>query len=217
MVSAGELTAMFLLGLLGAGHCLGMCAPIAGAISAGSAQRSLEAGLLYNLGRGLTYVAVGAGFAALGGGLARLAPFVRVEAWLTLASALFVGWFGLALLGLVSEAATRAFAVLPGTRTLLRASTRWRLAAFPLGILLGFLPCGLSAAAFTRVLGAGSAASGGLLLAAFWAGTLPAMVSAPALLGRVPPGRRRAAQLLAGTLLVGMSANLAARSAAVLL
>jgi len=219
MVSGVDLVAMFVLGLLGAGHCLSMCAPIAGAIAVGCRARSALVTLLYNLGRGATYVALGAMVAGLGAGAAQLAPVLRVQAWLTLAAAGFLGWFGLSLLGLLPEPRTGIAGALPGAGPLLRrlAGKGSAAAAFPLGLLLGFLPCGLSVAALTRALGAPRAIDGALLVAAFWAGTLPAMLGAGALLARLPAGRRREAQLLSGAVLVGMATLNVSRAAPMLL
>ena len=46
----------------------------------------------------------------------------------------------------------------------------------PLGLLLGFLPCGLSYGAFAQALGTGSSAAGALLVLAFAAGTVPGLL-----------------------------------------
>ncbi len=131
---------------------------------------------------------------------------VGISTYLTLASAIFLAWFGLALLGLVREPKFGATSI-PGAGPLMRRVSGGTVAAaLPLGLALGLLPCGLSVAAFTRALGATTALDGAGLVAAFWAGTLPAMLSAGLLVARISPTRRRAAQLLAGTLLVGMAA-----------
>ncbi|MBI5548070.1 MAG: sulfite exporter TauE/SafE family protein, partial [Deltaproteobacteria bacterium] len=216
MASGAELAAMFALGLLGAGHCLGMCGPVVAAVSAGGRGRAMGAVLLYNLGRGLTYIVVGAAVAGVGAGAAQLAPVLRIQAWLTLVSGGFLGWFGLALLGLLPEPRVGAASAVPGAGPLLRrlSSEDGRTAAaLPLGILLGFLPCGLSFAAFTRGLGATGALEGAALVGAFWVGTLPVMLGAGALLVRIPVQRRRVAQLLSGTVLVGMGALYLTRAA----
>jgi len=49
----------FLLGFLGSFHCLGMCGPIALAVSAKDNAPFLKNKIIYNLGRTLTYSALG--------------------------------------------------------------------------------------------------------------------------------------------------------------
>ena len=62
--------ALFLVGLLGGGHCVGMCGGIVGALSMGGGGRfSLH--LAYNAGRIASYGAAGALAGLLGGGFDR--------------------------------------------------------------------------------------------------------------------------------------------------
>ena len=49
----------FLLGLLGSFHCLGMCGPIALAISLHDKQRFISNKIMYNMGRTVTYSLLG--------------------------------------------------------------------------------------------------------------------------------------------------------------
>ncbi len=216
-VALHDLVAMFFLGLLGSAHCLGMCAPIAFAIgpAVGGPRRALVA-LLYNLGRVTTYVALGAFVAALGGSVGLLGGIARVQIVLAIVAGILLAWFGLGLLGVVRKPLSEAGGVrIPGASTLLlRVAKHGGPTAFPLGVLLGFLPCGLSMAALTRALSAGSATAGALLVAAFGAGTFPAMFAAGWVGGLLSVGRRRVAELIAGLLLVGMAAQHLARAVA---
>ena len=79
-----------------------------------------------------------------------------------------------------------------------------------LGMLMGFLPCGLSFAAFARALPSGSAWAGGTLLLAFGLGTLPGLLAlglgASGLLRR----HRKHSDLLAGLLMIYMAVSLGA-------
>ena len=60
------LTAAFVLGFAGSLHCIGMCGPLAVMIS-GSNQRSIFLNrLVYNLGRTLTYMVLGAAIGFIG-------------------------------------------------------------------------------------------------------------------------------------------------------
>ena len=177
-----DLTGMFLLGLLGGGHCVGMCGPIALAICPASQGGGMTlSALLYNLGRVVTYSLIGGIIGALGGSVGDWGSVVRVQLWLTLLAGVLMGWFGLALLRVLGQPKWM-FAIdggkYPGVGRLLRGVVRdgksWM--GLPLGLLLGFLPCGLSMAAFTRAMGADGFGAGAMLVAGFGVGTLPAML-----------------------------------------
>lgn len=61
--------AIFLVGLLGGTHCVGMCGGIVGALTVqipGAVQRQWPIHLAYNLGRIATYILLGAAMGALG-------------------------------------------------------------------------------------------------------------------------------------------------------
>ena len=68
-----ELTffSMFMLGILGTGHCLGMCGPLVIAFPARSGK--LASHLYYHLGRIFTYVVIGSVMGGIGAGLAGIA------------------------------------------------------------------------------------------------------------------------------------------------
>jgi hypothetical protein len=217
-----DLTGMFLLGLLGGGHCVGMCGPIALAVCpAARAPGRARAVVLYNVGRVVTYTAIGGVVGAMGGTLATLGEVVRVQLWLTLAAGGLMGWLGLALLRVVSQPSWM-FAIdggrFPGVGALLRGVVRdgkgWM--ALPLGLLLGFLPCGLSVAAFTRALSADGFLTGGVLVAAFGIGTLPAMLLVTWVGGRLSSRLRLAGETVAGMVLLAMAVQHASKAMAVL-
>lgn len=67
MAESGYL-ALFLVGLLGGTHCVGMCGGIVGALSFGSDSK-LSLHLAYNSGRITSYVLAGAVMGTLGGRL----------------------------------------------------------------------------------------------------------------------------------------------------
>src|SRR5690606_26957427 len=56
----------FLLGFLGSFHCVGMCGPIALAVSGHKASRYVYHKVLYNLGRSVTYALLGLIVGSLG-------------------------------------------------------------------------------------------------------------------------------------------------------
>ena len=94
--------ALFLVGLLGGGHCVGMCGGIVGALSMGGGGRfSLH--LAYNAGRIASYGAAGALAGLLGGGFdaagQALSGQLPVRVALYLAANLMLILLGLYLMG----------------------------------------------------------------------------------------------------------------------
>lgn len=202
--------ALFLVGLLGGTHCVGMCGGIVGALSMGapgSGRWSLH--LAYNGGRIASYALAGTLAGALGAaslGFDGVAP-VRLTLYL-LANLMLIA-LGLYLLG-----ATRALALTeragqvlwqrlqPLTRRFLPARSVAQ--AFPLGLLWGWLPCGLVYSALATALTAGSPGRGAALMLAFGLGTLPNLLLAGIVLARLNEFvRRPVVRLLSGALVLG--------------
>jgi len=207
----------FALGLLGAGHCVGMCGPLVLAMPA--AEGRLPPQLAYHLGRITTYAAIGAALGALGVGLAGLAggdealvAVARMQAGLSILAALFLLAFGLSRLGITGHLDTGAFSLarLPLFGKLVRRLSaggrpRW----YPLGLLMGFLPCGLSFAAFAAALSTDGPLHGGLLTLCFGAGTLPSLLLLGTAAAAWARRHRQLSELLSGLLMVGMAVSLA--------
>jgi sulfite exporter TauE/SafE len=187
--------ALFLVGLLGGAHCVGMCGGIVGALAMGSPARwSMH--LAYNGGRILSYTIAGTLAGMLGGAGLGLEGQVPARLLLYLFANLMLVALGLYLIGV-----TRALAfterlgqalwrrLQPLTRRFLPATRVSQ--AFPLGMLWGWLPCGLVYSALASALAAGSAQRGALLMLAFGAGTLPNLLLAGILLARLNEFVRR--------------------------
>lgn len=184
---------MFGSGFLGGfGHCVGMCGPVVATYSLTLKPRSIAPHLLYNLGRISTYAILG-GFIGLTGSFTGIVGSVERFQNIALAltgvvmvlMALSVGgWVPSLKSG--EERTARRFL---GRAVTAIAGTRSTGAYFPMGLVLGFLPCGLLYTALIGAAGAGMEAGspakgflrGMLLLALFGLGTAPAML----LLGRI--------------------------------
>lgn len=179
-----EIWLAFSAGLVGSGHCLGMCGGIVTALAL-SHRDSAAAGrlvfnLLYHAGRICTYSALGllAGLAAQAGMVDELRPLVR---WLFLAANLFVAAIGIfTALGVralgISALDGTGWGVLKGQLSRLSASGSV-LAAFPAGLLMGLLPCGLVYGVLISAATSGSALKGGGMMLAFGCGTLPVLLA----------------------------------------
>jgi sulfite exporter TauE/SafE len=219
-ISSTELTALFMLGLLGTGHCIGMCGPLIVALPGQTGR--LSAHLAYHAGRLITYTLIGALMGALGGGLIRLASILGSDpmAWMAntqlgigLLAGLFLLFFGLSRLGFVAEPDWLAVASpssMPGWRGLMNriADRRSNGDLFLMGLILGGLPCGLSYAAFAKALSAGGMLAGAAMALVFGLGTLPGLLAVGAGAAAFLRRYRRQADLLAGLIMLGMAAML---------
>jgi len=180
------LSAAFLSGLLGSVHCAAMCGGIATGLSAASApgagaKPALRVAATLNIGRVLGYAFGGALVGALG---LVLQQIVDVLAWqLILRVALGVVLMLVALrvggvgdrwnaLNRIGVPLWRLLA--PLQRRLVPARTLPRRLA--LGVLWGWLPCGLSGSLLLAAWLEADALHGAFVMLAFGLGTLPAMI-----------------------------------------
>ena len=190
MIDAFALLAAAGAGLLGSGHCLGMCGGIVGALSLGvpPERRRRIGGLLpwqlaYNLGRVATYVALGALAGWAGATVGSLLPPHAARGAGRLLAALFLVGMGLYLLGVpvllapFERLGARLWRrIEPLGRRLLRPRALPH--ALALGAVWGLLPCGLVYSMLAVAAVAGGAGRGAATMAAFGAGTLPALLLA---------------------------------------
>lgn len=177
-----EWVLIFVSGLLGSTHCLGMCGGFAVAIGGGAASPSAALGrqLLYSAGRVATYSLAGAiaGF----GGLwlaAKIPPLVNVQAVLALLAGAILVYEGLRAGGWW-PARRRAAAGVPCLAgSFLAPLLRAPGPAGPLvaGMATAFLPCGLLYAFLALASSTGSLWGGGLVMLSFALGTVPLMVA----------------------------------------
>jgi sulfite exporter TauE/SafE len=140
----------------------------------GEWRRLSGAALLpYHLGRLTTY----AGLGALAGAATALFASTSVFGWLS------GGLLVVAACLMIVQALGLAFgrtSPLAGVLTRLAAPlsmARGNAARYGLGVVLGFLPCGLLYGALAAAGGTGSAIDGALAMAAFAVGTMPALVA----------------------------------------
>jgi hypothetical protein len=171
--------------LAGSPHCVGMCGPLIAASQGGA-----RGGGVWQAGKLLTYVALG----AIAGGLGGAVPG---PTWLVAV----VGALGVLLAALQLGGLLPAWQPsFPGLGRLARAARvpGWagRLAS---GAVAGLLPCGLVWAALPLAVASGSAVGGAVVLAAFGVGTVPALSLAALGAGRIAqvgPRLRRALALV---------------------
>jgi sulfite exporter TauE/SafE len=179
------LTAGFTVGF---GHCIGMCGPIVVSFSLNlEGKNNVFPHILYNCGRIVTYAVLGAVMGATGSFTRVTAHIASIQKAMMIFAGLFIVFMGFAMVG--SLPFSRIFKgeyrpggiIARGFKTLL--SVKSTVAYFPLGLLLGLLPCGpvytaLIAAARSGMEATTSwkgAATGTGLMMAFGLGTVPAL------------------------------------------
>ena len=221
---------VFLIGLLGSVHCIGMCGGIVAAFSSapGTGPRKpfpvavvsatpsfaladfADAGvrtLAYNTGRIGSYAIAGAIAGGAAGGAATLTGLSMFQVggyWL--ANLMLVA-LGLYLSG-VWHGLARFEAVgqllwrrlQPLTKRIMPLDRWWKVLA--LGSLWGWLPCGMVYGVLVTAMLSGSAASGATVMLAFGLGTLPMLLTMGLLGQQVRAWSRRRGIRLAGGLVV---------------
>lgn len=176
---------IFLGGVAGSLHCVGMCGGFACGLgpARGGQLATLARHLTYNLGRVCSYAFLG----ALAGHLGMLlmthagegTPIIMLQRIFSIVSGLLMLWIGLQLAGLLrARGDALAGAGMPwfvqALRTLLRAPGPGAPLAF--GVLNGLLPCPLVYAFVAQAAASGSAPGGLAVMIAFGLGTFPAML-----------------------------------------
>ena len=179
--------AAFLIGLMGAGHCIGMCGGVAAAITIGMPENTKNSKrwiylLNYNLGRLVAYTVAGAIIGAMLASVATIngsnSPLIFMRflaAIMMIILALYIGqwWFGLNKLERIGQVAWRYISPLATSFLPLKSPIK----ALPFGFLWGWLPCGLVYSTLTWAAVSGSALNGAIVMLAFGIGTLPAMLA----------------------------------------
>lgn len=177
------LTAAALSGLFGSLHCAAMCGGIASSLGScgGSARSSFPLALRLNAGRVLGYALAGLAVGAFGAGLLHVARDTGIGVVLRVLSGLALVAVALRLLDLHkrykfinASGAVLWRGLAPLQRRLLPAATPLR--QYLLGLLWGWLPCGLSSSLLLAAWLQADAVNAALLMAAFGLGTLPAML-----------------------------------------
>lgn len=164
----------FIIGLGSAFHCLGMCGPIAMAIpvNRSSVFSILSGALQYNSGRVLAYSVLGIIIGSVGLSIASL----QWMQWLSIAAGILmilIAWHRLFTFGNTKVTGTLTGYIGSGIGKLVRSKSPFKLLG--LGVLNGFLPCGMVFIGLTNALVQGSPVEGGLAMLFFGLGTVPMM------------------------------------------
>jgi sulfite exporter TauE/SafE len=176
--------AALLLGLAGSAHCAGMCGGIVGTLSLAPGGRRHPAAFTfaYHLGRASSYVTAGAIVGALGeaglvlrGSLATHQILFAFASVAMLAAGLYVAGYAPFVRRMEAAGGVLWRRIEPWSRPLIPAKTPWQ--AGLLGMLWGWLPCGMVYAALLLALASGSMLAGATTMAAFALGTMPSLIA----------------------------------------
>jgi len=182
----------FMAGLLGSGHCLGMC----GGLVSGFFMKIRAAGpapyLAYHGARLAVYALVGLVAAGLGTVLVATGGVGLAQGLLQIVAGLLVILLGIDLLGLSPIRNRLGFAPLAWLRRQFVAATQKgpTIGALIGGAINGLMPCSMTMAMAVQATTAPSLPEGALLMLAFGAGTLPSMLSASVLFAKLGPRLR---------------------------
>jgi sulfite exporter TauE/SafE len=172
-----EYLLILLGGMLGSGHCVGMCGAFAIMLGQGdhSSSRNLSRQLFYSSGRVLTYALLGA-MCGFGGWRLNtdLTSVLNLQALLSVFAGLLLVCEGLFSLGWLRRPFVSACPGASEFAALLRA--RSGMAVFAAGLLNGLLPCGLVYAYLALSSSSADMLQGALIMIAFGLGTWPAMI-----------------------------------------
>ncbi len=214
-MAAGDLSvaAAFVAGVAGSMHCVAMCGGLAGAFgmrarsAGGNARHAFLHAALYQAGRLASYALAGALCGMFGGVLLGAMDLAGVTVWLRVVVGVL-----LVLLGMQVALGWRLLAPIEkaGAHVWRRISPLAQYLpgggiAQPLlmGMLWGWLPCGLVYSMLLLGVLGGNGSHGALIMLAFGAGTLPSMLSSTLLasqLSRV--AAQQCARALAGAVLI---------------
>lgn len=201
------LSSALILGLLGGGHCLGMCGGLMGALTLAIPKeqqgRRVRLLLAYNLGRVLSYASAGlllglAGWALAGSPLATAMRVVAALLLITMGLYLAGWWSGLTRIERLGRGLWRH--IQPVASRLLPVSSLPR--ALLLGALWGWLPCGLVYSTLLWAASQGNATHSALLMLAFGVGTWPILMATGLAAERSNALLRKRGVRVAGGLLV---------------
>lgn len=175
-----EILTSFFVGLFGSFHCIGMCGPIAIALPIPNSNNLnfVLGRLLYNLGRIATYSFLGAVFGLLGSRLviSGFQQSISITLGITIVIAVLIPAKYKAKISQHKLVQKITLPLKKGISDLFKQGTFS--AMFLIGILNGFLPCGLVYVALAGAIASGDAISGTAVMILFGTGTFPTMFAA---------------------------------------
>lgn len=182
------LTIVFLMGLLGGVHCLGMCGGVVALLTSAlpaelrsNVKQTSLYHLNYNTGRILSYVLMGALFGLAGELLANTLKMSVLDHALRIFSGILMVLVGLYIanwyagIQVLEKIGAKLWTKLQPISQKFLPVTSLK-SAFLVGLFWGGIPCGLVYGALSFAVLSGSTVQGGLIMLAFGLGTLPSLL-----------------------------------------
>jgi sulfite exporter TauE/SafE len=177
------LSAAFLAGLLGSAHCIGMCGGISGLFAVNASVASLRDNLVfaltYNLGRVISYAVLGIIVGTFGSVVVKASP--GIASGVRILSGVVIVLVGLkvafdlrTLLAIERMGASLWSRIAPLAKGLIPVTNLPR--AFGLGLVWGWLPCGLVYSVLLIAATSADSRDGAMIMLVFGLGTMPAMI-----------------------------------------
>ena len=178
----------FMAGVLGSGHCVGMCgALVSGCFMRSGASKSYFPYLAYQMARISVYTLVGFAAAAVGVVLVSSGVFGKMQSILQMLIGSVVIILALGILGWIPfQGSVRLLPMNLLRRGYAESRTKGPiLGATMAGLLNGLMPCPLTFAMAVKATSATTIMEGGLLMLTFGAGTLPTMLFVSVAFGKM--------------------------------
>ncbi len=177
-----DIFSAFVIGLLGSGHCIGMCGGITSMLTSAIPNNKSRSLLIvnYHIGRIFSYTLIGA-IVGFSGSIAAKNIGIPL-AWLRLVAGVFIvllglylgQWFmGMAKIERIGKVLWQYIS--PLSKRVIPVDTPFK--SLSLGVIWGWLPCGLVYSTLTWALASSSAFSGAAIMFSFGLGTLPALLT----------------------------------------
>jgi len=209
---------VLLASLVGSSHCAGMCGGIAafcGGAGECSGRRSMMATGTYHGARAVSYVLVGIAAGGIGFMLDAGGALVGLQRITAVVAGVTVALCGVALL-LSASGVDAGRSSLPAWLQRAVSTVHRTAASMPplrraamVGLATPLLPCGWLWAFALVAAGTGSALDGGMVMLAFWAGTVPILALLGAGIAALGHGQRKALAAIAGIAMVAVGVHTA--------
>jgi sulfite exporter TauE/SafE len=189
MQAGYDYTMAFMAGLLGSGHCIGMCGSLVSAFFMKYADKGVNVlpYVAYHGGRIGVYTLVGLAAGLIGLALTSTGLIGKIQGVLQIIAGIVVILLGLDILGVSPLKIQFSFLPVAALRNKFVMATQKGpvIGAMIGGVVNGFMPCSLTLAVAVKATTAGGPLEGGLLMFAFGLGTLPSMLFVSALFGKL--------------------------------
>lgn len=205
-----DYTLAFMAGVLGSGHCLGMCgALVSGYFMNGGGKKTYLPYFAYQFVRILVYMCIGLLAASLGVVLVSGGLFGAFQSILQMVIGSIVIILALGILGLIPwQGSVKLLPMNFLRQGYAKARTKGpTVGAMIAGFLNGLMPCPLTFAMYVEATSAATILDGGFLLLAFGAGTLPTMLLISFAFAKVGAGLRGFMLKSAAVVMIFMGAN----------